>query len=364
MVNKLIKIMAGNILILLLLVLAGCQLSAPAESVIRKEISQMAGGYIEEEIEITRVEIEKRFTDENYDTAYCSVIAEGEIATYNMYFTVEHKYYDKGGWILENINIDQQDEWTALYNKANLKTVDDINREKDKIYIRGVDANEMTFSWEPQDVYSEDGKYVQHFLGSAVYSNEICNIDVPIMMSYTFETQWIGDVFCANWKSAFRQRAETSDCMELDMSGVWVGNTKPENLWNSLNQYIDRGKYTGEMKVTLKVDKNGYPYGKMETIVPYIDIHLYTSNKNFADKSIDLGCNELKYSGTNSYDNWYTDFELIGMGNEDLHEYGSGNDIVGLYSLRLDPINKTLTGNYFRTYGTSFDVELKWLGKK
>jgi len=42
----------------------------------------------------------------------------------------------------------------------------------------------------------------------------------------------------------------------------------------------------------------------------------------------------------------------------------TAKDRVGLIHLRLDPINKTLSGRYFRTYGTQFDVELKWQGRK
>jgi len=224
------KVLSGVIFVIFLLTLTGCQEAAPAESVIQEEISQVAGYYIEEEIDISQIEIDKRLTDENIDISYCSVLAEGTIATYNMYFWVEYKYYDKGGWLLENLSIDRQEEWSATYKADNLKTVEDIELEEDKIYIEYLDKDEMTFSWEPNGVFCENGKYIQNFSGAAVYSNEICKIDVPVLFYYTFETKWLGDVFCANWESTYKQKARTSECMEVDMSGIWVGNTIRENI--------------------------------------------------------------------------------------------------------------------------------------
>ena len=365
------KIISGLISVLALLVLAGCQPAAPAESVIKEELSLVTGQYIGEVVEVTHVEIEKRLTDESMDISYCNVSAEGEIASYNMYFRIEYRYYDKGGWLVEKLSIDRQDEWTAIYNDDNLKTVDDVEKENDKIYITGLDKEAMEFSWNSMGTFLENGKYVQNFFGSASYSNEICNISVPVFFYYIFETCWVDETFCAYWEGKYEPgRGNISDYMELDMSGVWVGNTKAENLRSSLNKYVDRNQYTGNMKLTLKVDDDGYPYGKMETVVPYIDVFTSTVNKKYADKSIDLGCREIKYAGTEDYSVWYNDFDLYGDGNDNLMMDGALiwsstiPDRVGLIHLKLDPINKILSGEYFRTYGTRFDVELQWMGKE
>lgn len=364
------RILYGVIGFIFLLSLAGCQPAAPTETEIQDYLGQIAGDYIGETVEITQVEIEKRATDKNIDMSYCNVLAEGKTASYNMYFVVEYHYYDKGGWLLESLSIDRQDEWTARYNADNLRTIEDLALEKEKIYISGLDKDEMVFSWNSDGVFFENNKYIQYFSGSATFSNEICKIDVPVLFYYTFENYWIGSVFCADWQSAYKQRAGVSDCMELDMSGVWVGNTKAENLRSSLNKYVDRNQYTGNMKLTLKVDDDGYPYGKMETVVPYIDVFTSTVNKKYADKSIDLGCREIKYAGTEDYSVWYNDFDLYGDGNDNLMMDGALiwsstiPDRVGLIHLKLDPINKILSGEYFRTYGTRFDVELQWMGKE
>lgn len=358
------KIISGLISVLALLVLAGCQPAAPAESVIKEELSLVAGQYIGEAVEVTHVEIEKRLTDESMDISYCNVSAEGEIASYNMYFRIEYRYYDKGGWLVEKLSIDRQDEWTAIYNDDNLKTVDDVEKENDKIYITGLDKEVMEFSWNSMGTFLENGKYVQNFFGSASYSNEICNISVPVFFYYIFETCWVDETFCAYWEGKYEPgRGNISDYMELDMSGVWVGNTIKENTGSDVSEYVDRSKYTGEMKLTLTVDENGYPSGKLETVVPYIDVFWYWDYMSNIDKSVDLGCNDLSYR-RGTWNDWYTDFELYGKGNENLRNYGIGEDNVQLHSLTLDPINKTLSGKYSRTYGTSFDVELKWIGKE
>ena len=110
-------------------------------------------------------------------------------------------------------------------------------------------------------------------------------------------------------------------------------------------------------------------YGKLKCEVPVDDFTHYPRGVGLGGV-VDLGCSDLHYyfgDPGQEYDyeyhgkHWTTDFSLNGKGNENYNGYG--NDYVGLLDLTLNVNDRTLTGLYWRTYGTQFDVALTWEGR-
>lgn len=60
------------------------------------------------ELEVSRVTIMKRQTNEKEDKVYCLVVMGNEYYEFSKYVILYYNYYDKGGWILDNWEYDNE----------------------------------------------------------------------------------------------------------------------------------------------------------------------------------------------------------------------------------------------------------------
>ncbi|NCC87998.1 MAG: hypothetical protein EOM05_09045 [Clostridia bacterium] len=140
--------------------------------------------------------------------------------------------------------------------------------------------------------------------------------------------------------------------INVDLSGTWVGNTPPQKTVADADEDQDPSTYTDKMILTIGIDNEGSLYGTLECIVHY------------KYEEVDLGAKNMFVSASNgvvAYDNiqnWDEPFILVGHANDNLEEYLSSAGKVWLENLKLDVVNKTITGRYRHSYGTSFDVTL------
>lgn len=350
-----------NIILILMLVsllsvsITGCK-SSLGENTIKSAFDQYVLP-IGESVEIENIEILRRSKEDKEDTSLCQVEAVGETATYMIYFSVEYKYYEKGGWILENIYPADTDEWTATYNETGIKTVEDASEDVYNVFpAMPIAYNSMTYTWEennsPRRVSTDnDGEQLaQVFNGSASYEDDFCTFSAPFQLIYFFDVSWQESEFVACWSPAYSYSGllkDVNDCLRLDLSGTWVGESP----------------YGAPLVLTLDMDESGYPYGELKFEVEADNFSHYPRGVGRGD-IIDLGCSNMTYksSGYSGYENYWTspNFDLCGYGNQNYCGYGT--DWVYLQDLVLDVNNRTLTGHYWRTYGTDFDVVLTWKG--
>lgn len=331
-------------------IITGCQASL-SENTIKSAFDQYVFP-IGENVEIGDIEVLRRSSEDKEDISLCQVEAIGEVATYTAYFSVEYKYYDKGGWILENIDLADTDEWTATYNETGIKTVDDASEDVDILCDElPVEQEYLTLTWEedntPRRVNTDaDGEQLaQVFNGTATYKDDFCTINAPFKLLYFFDVSWQDNTFIAYWFPAYnysRLLEDVNNCVSLDLSGTWIGDSP----------------YGAPLVLTLDMDENGYPYGNLEFEVPADNYSHYPPGVKHGGV-IDFGCSDIAHVNL-GYDNYWAAhaFDLRGEGNKNYNGYG--NDWVYLQNLVLNINDKTLTGRYWRSYGTDFDVVLTW----
>lgn len=115
----------------LLLVMSGCRPAPPNEERIKRtlpnEITKLSvnnpfyeyeweSEYIEDNLDVLSVKIEKRQTNEKDDTAYCVIDLQNEFYHFTKYLILNYVYYDEGGWMLENWTTYREDAYEILKN--------------------------------------------------------------------------------------------------------------------------------------------------------------------------------------------------------------------------------------------------------
>lgn len=122
------KILPIFITIVLALVLCGCSgTAAPSEREIKADLMDHitdiyiddTDTYIDDDLfgggqyvhfDVTSFAVEKRQTEDRYDTSWCVVELESMYYHATRYIICYYDYYDKGGWMLENWELYQEDE--------------------------------------------------------------------------------------------------------------------------------------------------------------------------------------------------------------------------------------------------------------
>ena len=123
------------------LILTGCTPSPPKEAVM-KEHFLSACSSLSNEVSLDEFNIIKRQTDKNSksDISHCEIKFRSDNVEYTQYYVLSFNYYDKGGWILDEIT-EVRDQWTC----RPLKGVDkDIELEK----MRTDPQNYFRTSWD------------------------------------------------------------------------------------------------------------------------------------------------------------------------------------------------------------------------
>lgn len=93
----------------LLVLLSGCKTPAPDINEIRQDITletrTISVSGVQHILSIDSFEIEKRMTEERDDEVYCTFIMSDDFFELEGNYYCHYKYYDEGGWILEDSSI-------------------------------------------------------------------------------------------------------------------------------------------------------------------------------------------------------------------------------------------------------------------
>lgn len=103
------------IMLILVISLAACSSSVPNANKMKTDVEEHVLNFFSESETVDKVEIVKRNTekDKKQDIAWCKLETHDDEAEYVKYYTLYYKLYDKGGWILEDLERDRKDEWSA-----------------------------------------------------------------------------------------------------------------------------------------------------------------------------------------------------------------------------------------------------------
>ena len=94
----------------MLSMLNGCS-SAPKEKQIRQDFE--ANYFLDEGEKISDFSVDKRKTDKDEDTVWCTLTTQDDEASYERKYILTYYKYDKGGWTLEDIEEDETSSWVV-----------------------------------------------------------------------------------------------------------------------------------------------------------------------------------------------------------------------------------------------------------
>ena len=94
----------------MLSMLNGCS-GAPKEKQIRQDFE--ANYFLDDGEKISDFSVDKRKTDKDEDTVWCTLTTQDDEASYERKYILTYYKYDKGGWTLEDIEEDETSSWVV-----------------------------------------------------------------------------------------------------------------------------------------------------------------------------------------------------------------------------------------------------------
>lgn len=104
---------AGSV-ILMMFALAGCGAKVADEEKIQTDLeAYKQNDFLAADEKITEIVIDKRQTekDAKVDTVWCGVQTEDARCAYEKDFTLTYSLYDEGGWMLDDVSVNNRSEW-------------------------------------------------------------------------------------------------------------------------------------------------------------------------------------------------------------------------------------------------------------
>lgn len=320
------KFMLVSVTLIIATVLSGCGLKPPSEKELEAMIPQEILTYYldgnEYQSSISQLEITRRQTNEKDDYAECLVDLVDSNLNRRVYISFTTKYYDKGGWMLEDWNIYKSEEYLAIENSCDTNML----AEKSVDICRECDLEaSMVSETESENcvtmVFEVIGQGVYWSASGEVVSKTILTTDDD----YEYPKHYI-------WDTEF-DFSSVDD--EWNLIGAWHGTPSSDNFFmpdtkydvlvriNSLN--IDC--FDGQPKGVINLDVSGTRYlmGSINSIttdgkpvnkdvdvtvekssVKYV-VDDYESNSktlNITTPYLRFNIDELFYIGFDAYSGW------------------------------------------------------------
>lgn len=127
----------------MLSMLNGCS-SAPKEKQIRQDFE--ANYFLDDGEKISDFSVDKRKTDKDEDTVWCTLTTQDDEASYERKYILTYYKYDKGGWTLEDIEEDEASSWVVT-------PIQGVSEETAKASL---DYESVLVDGEEWDISSED----------------------------------------------------------------------------------------------------------------------------------------------------------------------------------------------------------------
>ncbi|MCM1386012.1 MAG: hypothetical protein NC231_01685 [Bacillus sp. (in: Bacteria)] len=128
---------------LIMFALAGCGAKVADEEKIQTDLtSYKQKDFLAADEKITEIVIDKRQTekDDKIDTVWCSVQTEDARCAYEKDFTLTYSLYDEGGWILDEVDVNNRSEWV-------ITPLTGVSNEEISASLSGINITADNESW-------------------------------------------------------------------------------------------------------------------------------------------------------------------------------------------------------------------------
>lgn len=241
------KMWCLTIICLFIVLLTGCgdgikdeeQIQVDLESYLKKDTSTQNERVIE-------VNIEKRKTEENQklDTVWCNVKTEDEHYSYEKKVILTYNLYDEGGWILDEISVNDSSEWnispiTGVSDEEIVTSLDGINILVENETWKIMQDNITSCSVEKQETDLEAKTDVVTL--SLKIDDLLVEASGKLVVNYIFDDKWI-----------IESISESENFTSTVKAGLAL-NVTDEYLFNALSdQIVVYGVGDATQNITLK----------------------------------------------------------------------------------------------------------------
>lgn len=179
--------------IIIFLILTGCS-SVVKEKDIQRDLETYSKmEFLEKEESIDKIVIEKRDTNKKDDTVWCTVITKNPEIAYEKNVVLFYHKYDKDGWVLDEISLDDSSEWKVTPLKGIDKKDIPLTLEGKSVMIDGESWNilenevtEILIDKQETDLKSKTDKVWM----TITLKGEVEKIKGKVVASYKFDDTW------------------------------------------------------------------------------------------------------------------------------------------------------------------------------
>lgn len=192
------QLLIVSMALIALLSCAGCS-SVPKEKTIKEDLENYSESELLEKGEkIDEIVIDKRETDKekNEDTVWCTVTTQDSKISSEKEMVLSYHKYDKEGWILEGVKVEDSDAWEITPLKGIAEK--DIPKTLDGKVIK-VDGNEWEISEKEVDEISIDkqetelNKKTDKVTMSITLKGKVQKAKGKLVVNYKFNKKWEED---------------------------------------------------------------------------------------------------------------------------------------------------------------------------
>ena len=198
------------------------------------------------------IEIEKRQTnkDQKTDTIYALISGDGEYATQNYDCVLYYNYYDKGGWILDSVEINEL-------------TVEDLTPPDDKQFVED-------FKEDPSDMFG--GNYTEFDCSyiDSYFSEEDSSFSISMNYNISYEGALS---YTANGECYITEYYDTA-------TGSWE--------WSNVNQTVFEQNLDNIESLLWRRENNTYGYYTICKLKKIDEVTYGLYAKSFNDKDEDI----------------------------------------------------------------------------
>lgn len=246
--------------IVILMLFAGCnsvanekQIQADLESYTQSEL------FAENE-KIVEIKIDKRQTanEKKQESVWCTVTTEDKHYSYEKAMTLTYNYYNEGGWMLDNVSVNNHSEWvitplTGISNEEVSASLDGISVTANDEIWNITKGNIKSISIEEQKTDLENKTDV--ITATLTIDDEVEEASGQLVINYRFNNEWVIDSISGN-----------ENFKAILKSGIAL-NVTEETLQNEISGQTS--DYGIDGNATITINKNEISDFKIESQESY-----------------------------------------------------------------------------------------------
>jgi len=267
------KIVVSLLFVLAAINLTGCGKKAPDEKALKEMLpSEIIEYSIDENFYISNIknlDIERRQTNDKSDVADCIVKLEDDISDRIVYLSISSKYYDKGGWQINDWYMTGVEEIT-LKETPDADVIEPEILSREYVNIKKNDDLSVVSPQYVENVYTVEDKYKYCTISGNITANKsLVSYSESYPMQYHWQTTVDDSQMDVKWDIEGTWYGEhdyyfTIDILSLTEESLsWMAKAEYDTTTGGIGSYdveepvVDNYEVTGNTYSTLQLEFGG-----------------------------------------------------------------------------------------------------------